>query len=91
MKEKIQLLESLLNKACNNIEYAVNVAFGSDKEETIKNMKSAIKTTTDLFIKGNINNLDLSVRNQIWNYWENILDNYLSMFPEYEYSTKKVR
>ena len=88
IEEKINTLESLLAKAKLNLEYSMQVEYGEDKEYTIHQIQFLIKSARDLFHTGKIMVLDETIRHDTYVKWSNMLDEYLSKFPEYNVKEK---
>lgn len=81
--EKANILEAAIARAESDIDYAITVAWGDDKNEIVMNAKIAIKNTRELFQSGRIDTLEYNERAQAYANYNALLDSLLRKFPEY--------
>lgn len=80
--EKLEALIACIAK-CEDVQYSVQAALGDDKEKTLEELITIVKTGKKLFVSGEVEKLDYDVRQEAYAKWDSILTAKLGMFPEY--------
>ena len=87
--EKLRALEACVAK-CEDVEYSIQARLGNDKEQTLGEIRNIISNGRTLFLSGQIQNLDYEMRQHAFRTWNELLDNKLSLFPEYALEEEEV-
>ena len=88
--EKANQLEALMEKADSEVDYSIQVKWGSNKEIIERDARIVIANTRLLFQSDSLDypdrleQLDISVREEAYAHYHSMLDSYLKKFPEYE-------
>lgn len=88
INEKLTALEACIAK-CEDIEYSVRAKLGDDKEHLLNLMKVCVANGRVLF-NGTIENLNIEEKIEAYETYNNRLDNYLMLFPEYNIEQDEV-
>lgn len=88
--EKLESLAACISQ-CDNVEYSIQARLGDNKEETLRELLIIVENGKKLFMSGSVDNLDYDVRQEAYAKWDNILNEKLSLFPEYSVELEEPR